>query len=134
MLITKSRAEMAEHIRHFQPPAGHGTRSSGGYEVRCSAWNSLKGLQRTGGGADLAGGDQKISRRGAQIAMTEQQLDGAQIGPASSRWTAKACRSECGPTGLPIPHRNRTSRQVRLMESGDIGRSGRLPGNSHAPG
>src|SRR5438270_8443737 len=79
MLITKSRAEMAEHIRHFQPLAGHGTRSSGGYEVRCSGWNSLNRLQRTGGGADLAGGDQQISRRGAQIAMAEQQLDGAQV-------------------------------------------------------
>jgi hypothetical protein len=42
-------------------------------------------FQRTGGGADLAGGDHEISRRGAQIAMTEQQLDGAQIGAGSSR-------------------------------------------------
>jgi hypothetical protein len=24
MLITKSRAEVAEHLRHFQPLAGHG--------------------------------------------------------------------------------------------------------------
>jgi hypothetical protein len=30
--------------------------------------------------------------------------------PASSRWTAKACRSECGATGLLIPHCARTSR------------------------
>ena len=34
MLITESRAEVAEHIRHFQPLAGHGTRASGGHEVR----------------------------------------------------------------------------------------------------
>ena len=27
MLVTKSRAEVAEHIRHFQPLAGHGTRA-----------------------------------------------------------------------------------------------------------
>ena len=27
MLITESRAEVAEHIRHFQPLAGHGTRA-----------------------------------------------------------------------------------------------------------
>ena len=34
VLVTKSRAEVAEHIRHFQPLAGHGTRASGGHEVR----------------------------------------------------------------------------------------------------
>ena len=34
MLIAESLAEAAEHIRHFQPLAGHGTRSSGGHEVR----------------------------------------------------------------------------------------------------
>ena len=34
MLITESRAEVAEHIRHFQSLAGHGTRLSGGHEVR----------------------------------------------------------------------------------------------------
>jgi hypothetical protein len=34
MLITKSRAEVAEDIRHFQPLAGHGGRASGGHEVR----------------------------------------------------------------------------------------------------
>jgi len=31
--VTKSRAEAAEHIRHFQPLSGHETRSSGGHEV-----------------------------------------------------------------------------------------------------
>jgi hypothetical protein len=34
MLISESRAEAAEHIRHFQPFVGHGTRPSGGHEVR----------------------------------------------------------------------------------------------------
>jgi hypothetical protein len=34
MLITKSRAEAAEHIRHFQPLAGHEPRALGGDEVR----------------------------------------------------------------------------------------------------
>ena len=32
--VTKSRAEVAEHVRHFQPLAGHGTSPSGGHEVR----------------------------------------------------------------------------------------------------
>jgi hypothetical protein len=30
MLITESRAEVAEYIRHFQPLAGHGIPPSGG--------------------------------------------------------------------------------------------------------
>jgi len=34
MLITESRAEVAEHIRHFQPLTGHRIRASGGDEVR----------------------------------------------------------------------------------------------------
>jgi hypothetical protein len=36
MPVTESRTEVAEHIRHFQPFAGHGTRVSGGHEVRRS--------------------------------------------------------------------------------------------------
>ena len=35
MLITESLAEVAEHIRHFQPLAGHRIRASGGHEIRC---------------------------------------------------------------------------------------------------
>ena len=34
MLITESLAEVAEHIRHFQPLTGHRIRASGGDEVR----------------------------------------------------------------------------------------------------
>jgi hypothetical protein len=34
VLVSKSRAEVAEHIRHFQPPACH--LASGGYQVRHS--------------------------------------------------------------------------------------------------
>ena len=34
MLITERRAEVAEHIRHLQPLAGHGNRASGGDEIR----------------------------------------------------------------------------------------------------
>jgi len=32
--VTESRAEVAEHIRHFQPLVGHATSPSGGHEVR----------------------------------------------------------------------------------------------------
>ena len=34
VLVTERRAEVAEHVRHFQPIVGHGTRASGGYEIR----------------------------------------------------------------------------------------------------
>ena len=81
MPVTKSRAEAAEHIRHFHPLAGHENRSSGGHEVR-HGWNEdAQQFQRTGRGADGAGGDHEILSGGAQITMTEQQLDGAYIGP-----------------------------------------------------
>ena len=59
MLITKSRAEVAEHIRHFQPLAGHRP-PSGGHEIRHDRRHHLQRVQWTGGGADLAGGDTQI--------------------------------------------------------------------------
>jgi len=34
VLVTESRAEVAEHVRHFQPLASHETRASGGYQIR----------------------------------------------------------------------------------------------------
>jgi hypothetical protein len=80
MLMTESLAEAAEHVRHFQPLAGHETRASGWNEVRQSWRDEVEGFERTGGSADRAGGDHQILRRGAQIAMAEQQLDGAKIG------------------------------------------------------
>jgi hypothetical protein len=33
VLVTESRAEVTEHIRHFQPLAGHETLALGGHEV-----------------------------------------------------------------------------------------------------
>ena len=77
MLITENRAEVAEHIRHFQSLAGHGTRPSGGHEVRHGWHDDVECLQRTDRGAHLVGGDHEVPGRGAQIAVTEQQLDGA---------------------------------------------------------
>ena len=80
MLLTESRAEAAEHVRHFQPLARHESRASGRDEVRQGWRADVEGLQRTGGGADRAGGDHQILSRGAEIPMAEQQLDGTQIG------------------------------------------------------
>jgi hypothetical protein len=71
---------VAEHVRHFQPIVGHGTRASGGYEVRGGWWDSRQRFEWAGGGAHFAGGDQQVSCRGAEIAMSEQQLNGAQVG------------------------------------------------------
>ena len=80
MLITESRAEAAEHVRHVQPLAGHETRALGRNEVRQGGRDDVERFERTGGGADRVGGDHQILRRGGQIAMAEQQLDGAEIG------------------------------------------------------
>ena len=63
--VTKSRAEVAEHIRHFQPLAGHEALALGGHEVRHGRHSDVERPKRTGGGADLAGGDHEILRRGA---------------------------------------------------------------------
>ena len=76
MLVTESRTEVAEHIRHLQPLASHGTRPSGGHEVRHSWHNDVECVQRTDRGAHLVGGDHEIPGRGGEVAMTEQQLDG----------------------------------------------------------
>jgi hypothetical protein len=59
MLITESRAEVAEHIRHFQPLAVHRP-PSGGHEIRHDWRYHFQRVQWTGGGADLAGGDAQI--------------------------------------------------------------------------
>ena len=69
VLVSKSRPEVAEHIRHFQPPACH--LASGGYQVRHSWRYDGKRFQRTGGGADLVGGDHQIWSRGAEIPVTQ---------------------------------------------------------------
>ena len=80
MLITESLAEAAEHLRHFRPLVGHGSRASGGHLVRRGWRNSVERFKWADGGAHLAGGDHEILSRGAQVAMAEQQLDGTQVG------------------------------------------------------
>jgi hypothetical protein len=60
VLITESRAEVAEHIRHFQPLACHKRLASGRHEVRHDRCYRLQRVQRAGGSADRAGGDTQI--------------------------------------------------------------------------
>ena len=42
VLVTKTRTEVAEHIRHFEPLAGHRTRASGGHQVRRGWWDDVE--------------------------------------------------------------------------------------------
>ena len=116
MLITESRAEAAEHIRHFQPLASHkpAVRRARG-PARLARRECL---QRTGRGADLAGGDHEISRRGAQIAMPEQQLDGAQIGAGLQQMNREGVAQRMRRDRLADAAPLRASRQVRSMVSG----------------
>jgi hypothetical protein len=108
MLITETRAEVAEHVRHFQSLAGHETRVSGRYQVRYGWHEDLERFQRAGGGADFAGGDHEISSRGAQIAMAEQQLDRAKIGAGlqqvDSERVAKGVRRDRLADAALLPH------------------------------
>ena len=87
------------------------TGPSGGRQVWARGGvTALQGFQRTGRGADLAGGDTQISGRGAQAAMAEQQLDGAQIG-----------------AGLQQMDGERMAQGMRGDRLGDAGSLKRLP-------
>jgi hypothetical protein len=59
VLITERRAEVAEHIRHFQPFAVHRP-PSGGHEIWHDRRYHLQRVQWTGSGADRARGDAQI--------------------------------------------------------------------------
>ena len=115
MLVTESRAEVAEHVRHFQPLAGHETRASGGHQVR-HGWR-LMSIRDSSGLVVAQTVLVAIMRYCAVVLRLRWPSSNWMVRrsvPASSRWTAKAWRSECGVTGLPMPHRSRTSRQVRF--------------------
>jgi len=132
--VTESRAEVAEHVRHFQPLAGHETRASGGYQVRHRWQDDVQRLQRTGGGADRAGGDHEILSRGAQIPVTEQQLDGAEIGTGFQQMNGEGVAQRV--------RRNRfiDAAQQSHLPAGPVdgerrdGLAGLAAGNSHSPG
>ena len=81
MLVTESRPEVAEHVRHFQPLAGHGTsavrRARGPARLAVATCEASSGLAVA---QTLLVAITQITSRGVQTAMTEQQLDGTQIG------------------------------------------------------
>ena len=100
MLIAERRTEVAEHVRQGFPLAGHGTRPSGEREVQYGWRIDVERFQRTGRGADLAGGDHQIPGRRAQIAMTEQHLNGGQVCAGLKQVNGK--RSDAGSAALLI--------------------------------
>ena len=74
------RAVAAEDIRHLQHGAHRGGSGGRGDEVRHDATCGLQFIERAGRRTYLVGREAKIPGCRAQTAMTEQQLDGAQIG------------------------------------------------------
>ena len=99
LAITERRSEVADHVRHFRPLAGHGTRPSGGDEVRRGCCGGVQSVQRTGGGRLLlyarsctspARKDQILSRTESsegQAASTLQKLD-----DRGQSWPSKCLR------------------------------------------
>jgi len=83
MLRTIGVAVAAEHVRHFRPRPGHRRRGSevlGHGGRRCDGRWTRQQLQGAHRGADLAGGDPQIAGCSRQAAVTEQQLNGADVG------------------------------------------------------
>jgi hypothetical protein len=58
-------------------------------------------VQRTGRGADFAGGDTQITGRGVQAAMPQQQLNGTQIGTGLQQVNGECKRRLSDVLGLP---------------------------------
>ena len=66
--------------------------------------------------------------------MAQQQLDAAYVGADSSKWVAKAWRSECGVTGLSMPAARCAFWQACSTASFEMCRAGGSPGNSQGFG
>ena len=75
VLIAESRAEVEDMSATSSPSRGMAV-PSGGRQGGHFGYRGAQGFQRTGRGADLAGGDTQIPGRGVQAAMPEQQLNG----------------------------------------------------------
>src|SRR5215470_7791281 len=53
-------------------------------------------IQRTAGGAEMAPGQMQIDRRFLQVAMPQQHLDGAQVGPGFEQMSGEAVAQSVG--------------------------------------
>ena len=92
MTLTKDFTVAAEDIRHLEPEPAHCSRSSEKLRwrrLRLGGNWTREQVQRTGGGTNLIGCDPKISGCGAEVAMTEQQLNGPNIGAGFEQMDGK---------------------------------------------
>src|SRR5437870_5936226 len=115
ILITESRAEVAEYVRHFQPLVGHeptrqaGTRSG---TVGTSTSSDSSGLA-------VAQTLLVAIMRYCAVVLRLRWRSSSRIVrrsvAASSRCTANAWRTECGETRSPKPQCRRTCRQVKAI-------------------
>src|SRR5436190_9398878 len=103
MILPVSFAVLAEDIRHFQFRAFHEPRRS---EVLRRSGTRLNGngvweqVERTGGGADLTRGDSQVPGRGGQAAVSEQQLNGADIGSRFQQMNSEGVTHRMGSNRL----------------------------------
>jgi len=80
------------------PRSGVRHRLAGGYQVRGDWRDSRQRFERTGGGAHFAGGDQQISCCGAEVAMSEQKLNRAQIRSRLQQMNSESAKKICAPS------------------------------------
>ena len=111
MLLTIVCAVAAEHIRHFEPRAIHFPGALSvvvSSELLLSANQLRVQIERTLGRAHLDSSQTEILRRGSEIAMTKQQLDGAQIGAGLEEMDGKGVAQRVRRDRLgevrPVPH------------------------------
>ena len=122
-------AVLAEDLRHAKERTSHGgPRSVRGGRRGLRAGQQVERARRR---TDLRGRQPEVARRGFQSPMAEQQLNVRTSVPTSSKWTAKAWRSECGVTGLPSRLRYRARRHAHWTVPFCIGCPGCRPGKSH---
>ena len=108
VLLTIGVAVAAEHIRHFRPGPTHWSGRSGG---RRGPFGVDRGSDTAADPADLSSHKPcwwrsagiPPSSRGCCDPSATEWFEG--LVPDSSKCTAKACRSECGVTGLVRPER-----------------------------
>ena len=112
MLLAIGFAVAAEHIRHFQPRTFHGFDRS---EVLRSSGRGVnrnrmrQQVEWAGCRTDLAGGDPEIAGGGCEAAVTQQQLDRANIGPGFQQVDRKC-----------VAHRVRADRLAYAGEPAEI--------------
>jgi hypothetical protein len=112
VLLTIGFAVAAKHIRHLKLWAIHVP------ELEVLWWSGLglsgnrlrEQIERAGGGAHLRSGDAQIAGRGSQTAMTQQQLNGAHVGPGFQKVGCKTVAK-----GMRCDRFSNTATLMRLL-------------------